>query len=112
MARRSFSQTSLSPYQAAGRVVARFSSVSFVIGCSFPPTIRFSPEADNVIVDAAESTGHRACQFSFDRMPQTTPRKLGPVLATMFVTGNMVGSGLFLLPATLGALGGISVFTW
>ncbi|HEX4505935.1 MAG TPA: amino acid permease [Alphaproteobacteria bacterium] len=45
-------------------------------------------------------------------MPQTTPRKLGPVLATMFVTGNMVGSGLFLLPATLGALGGISVFTW
>jgi arginine:agmatine antiporter len=39
-------------------------------------------------------------------------RKLGPVLATMFVTGNMVGSGLFLLPATLGAIGGISVFTW
>ncbi len=30
----------------------------------------------------------------------------------MFVTGNMVGSGLFLLPATLGSLGGISVFTW
>jgi len=45
-------------------------------------------------------------------MPQATPRKLGPVLATMFVTGNMVGSGLFLLPATLGTLGGISVFTW
>jgi len=45
-------------------------------------------------------------------MNQTTPRKLGPVLATMFVTGNMVGSGLFLLPATLGSLGGISVFTW
>jgi arginine:agmatine antiporter len=30
----------------------------------------------------------------------------------MFVTGNMVGSGLFLLPATLGGLGGISIFTW
>jgi arginine:agmatine antiporter len=30
----------------------------------------------------------------------------------MFVTGNMVGSGLFLLPATLGGIGGISVFTW
>jgi arginine:agmatine antiporter len=30
----------------------------------------------------------------------------------MFVTGNMVGSGLFLLPATLGTIGGISVFTW
>jgi arginine:agmatine antiporter len=30
----------------------------------------------------------------------------------MVVTGNMVGSGLFLLPTTLGTLGGISVFTW
>ncbi len=30
----------------------------------------------------------------------------------MFVTGNMVGSGLFLLPATLGSIGGISIFTW
>jgi arginine:agmatine antiporter len=39
-------------------------------------------------------------------------KKLGPFLATMFVTGNMVGSGLFLLPATLGGIGGISVFTW
>ena len=45
-------------------------------------------------------------------MTQAHPKKLGPVLATMFVTGNMVGSGLFLLPATLGTLGGISVFTW
>lgn len=45
-------------------------------------------------------------------MSKPLPRKLGPVLATMFVTGNMVGSGLFLLPATLGSLGGISVFTW
>ncbi len=45
-------------------------------------------------------------------MTRAQPRKLGPVLATMFVTGNMVGSGLFLLPATLGGIGGISVFTW
>jgi arginine:agmatine antiporter len=45
-------------------------------------------------------------------MSHPHPRKLGPVLATMFVTGNMVGSGLFLLPATLGSIGGISVFTW
>ena len=45
-------------------------------------------------------------------MSRSHPRKLGPVLAVMFVTGNMVGSGLFLLPATLGAIGGISVFTW
>jgi arginine:agmatine antiporter len=79
---------------------------------SFPATIRFSPRGGNVIVDAVESSGHSGRQFSLDRMSQTSPRKLGPVLATMFVTGNMVGSGLFLLPATLGVLGGISVFTW
>ena len=30
----------------------------------------------------------------------------------MLVTGNMVGSGLFLLPTTLAGLGGISIFTW
>jgi len=30
----------------------------------------------------------------------------------MLVTGNMVGSGLFLLPTTLAGLGGISVLTW
>jgi arginine:agmatine antiporter len=47
-----------------------------------------------------------------DGMSRSHPRKLGPVLAIMFVTGNMVGSGLFLLPATLGGIGGISVFTW
>ena len=45
-------------------------------------------------------------------MTTAQTRKLGPVLATMFVTGNMVGSGLFLLPATLGSIGGISIFTW
>jgi arginine:agmatine antiporter len=45
-------------------------------------------------------------------MAATQARKLGPFLATMFVTGNMVGSGLFLLPATLGSIGGISIFTW
>ncbi len=47
-----------------------------------------------------------------DCMTTAEPKKLGPFLATMFVTGNMVGSGLFLLPATLGAVGGISVFAW
>lgn len=45
-------------------------------------------------------------------MADAKSRKLGPFLATMFVTGNMVGSGLFLLPATLGTIGGISIFTW
>lgn len=45
-------------------------------------------------------------------MPTSSPRKLGLFLATMFVTGNMVGSGLFLLPASMGTLGGISIFSW
>lgn len=39
-------------------------------------------------------------------------RKVGPVLATALVASNMVGSGLFLLPATLAAVGSISVIGW
>jgi arginine:agmatine antiporter len=77
-----------------------------------PPTIGFSSAPDNANIDAVESSGHSDHSICLDRMSQPIPRKLGPVLATMFVTGNMVGSGLFLLPATLGTLGGISVFTW
>ncbi|HWW20506.1 MAG TPA: amino acid permease [Steroidobacteraceae bacterium] len=39
-------------------------------------------------------------------------RKLGPLLATALVASNMIGSGIFLLPATLAAVGSISVFGW
>ncbi|WP_293002129.1 amino acid permease [Nevskia sp.] len=39
-------------------------------------------------------------------------RKIGPVLATALVASNMVGSGLFLLPATLATVGSITVFGW
>jgi arginine:agmatine antiporter len=39
-------------------------------------------------------------------------RKLGPVLATGIVAGNMIGSGVFLLPATLATVGGISLIGW
>ena len=53
-----------------------------------------------------------AADLDADCMTTAQPKKLGPFLATMFVTGNMVGSGLFLLPATLGTVGGISVFAW
>lgn len=42
----------------------------------------------------------------------TGRRKLGPVLATAVVAGNMIGSGVFLLPATLARVGGISLFGW
>ena len=38
-------------------------------------------------------------------MSATTARKIGPVLATFVVANNMIGSGFFLLPATLGGAG-------
>lgn len=36
--------------------------------------------------------------------------KLGPFLAKMVVLGGMTGSGNYMLPATLGAFGLISIF--
>jgi arginine:agmatine antiporter len=42
----------------------------------------------------------------------TGRRKLGPVLATMIVAGNMIGSGIFLLPATLAGVGSLTVLGW
>ena len=39
-------------------------------------------------------------------------RKLGPVLATIVVAGNMVGSGIFLLPATLAGVGSVTIIGW
>jgi arginine:agmatine antiporter len=39
-------------------------------------------------------------------------RKIGPLLATGLVAGNIIGSGVFLLPATLGAIGGVSLIGW
>lgn len=42
--------------------------------------------------------------------PQT--RKLGPWLAAMLVAGNMIGSGIYALPATLGAVGSVSILGW
>jgi arginine:agmatine antiporter len=45
-------------------------------------------------------------------MDESHRRKLGPFLATMVVTSSMVGSGVFLLPASLGAIGSISILGW
>ncbi|HUQ11733.1 MAG TPA: amino acid permease [Steroidobacteraceae bacterium] len=42
----------------------------------------------------------------------TGHRKLGPVLATMIVAGNMVGSGIFFLPATLAGVGSLTILGW
>ena len=41
-----------------------------------------------------------------------SPRKIGPVLATFVVANNMIGSGFFLLPATLANSGGVTAFSW
>jgi arginine:agmatine antiporter len=38
--------------------------------------------------------------------------KIGPFLATMVVASTMIGSGIFLLPASLGAVGSISILSW
>ena len=38
--------------------------------------------------------------------------KIGPVLATLLVAGNMIGSGIYLLPASLAAIGSASLIGW
>lgn len=42
----------------------------------------------------------------------STARKIGPVLATFVVANNMIGSGFFLLPATLAKSGGVTALSW
>ena len=44
--------------------------------------------------------------------PAPTIAKIGLVPATLMVAGNMMGSGVFMLPANLAAIGGIAVFGW
>jgi arginine:agmatine antiporter len=39
-------------------------------------------------------------------------KKMSLVQATMLVSGNMIGTGLFLLPVSMAAVGGIAVFGW
>lgn len=38
--------------------------------------------------------------------------KIGILMSTSLVIGNMTGSGIFLLPAALASFGGISIFGW
>ena len=45
-------------------------------------------------------------------MTEERQRALGLWRSTALVVGNMVGSGVFLLPAALAAFGGISIFGW
>ena len=39
-------------------------------------------------------------------------KKMGLLQATMLVAGNMIGTGVFLLPVNLAQVGGIAVFGW
>src|SRR5690348_1827420 len=45
-------------------------------------------------------------------MSGNTKKKIGPVLAIMMVASTMMGSGIFMLPASLGAVGSISILSW
>ena len=39
-------------------------------------------------------------------------RKMSLMQATMLVAGNMIGTGVFLLPVNLAQVGGIAIFGW
>ncbi|HEV7270927.1 amino acid permease [Pseudoxanthomonas sp.] len=45
-------------------------------------------------------------------MTTGSARQIGPVLATFVVANNMIGSGFFLLPATLAKSGGVTALAW
>jgi len=45
-------------------------------------------------------------------MTVTNVKKIGPVLATFVVANNMIGSGFFLLPASLAEVGGVTALAW
>lgn len=47
-----------------------------------------------------------------NQAPDKTPQKVGLWIATSLVVGNMVGSGVFLLPSSLAPYGGISILGW
>src|SRR6201992_1280703 len=43
---------------------------------------------------------------------QSTSKKLGLWTSTSLVVGNMIGSGIFLIPAAMAAFGGIGLLGW
>ncbi len=51
-------------------------------------------------------------QGRFEAQVSATGRKMSLTQATMLVAGNMVGTGLFLLPVNLAQVGGIAIFGW
>lgn len=53
-----------------------------------------------------------ATASEFEPRPAGTQRSIGLVIATALVLGNMVGSGIFLLPASLAPYGIYSLWGW
>ena len=47
-----------------------------------------------------------------ESLPRPPSRKIGIWIATSLVVGNMVGSGVFLPPASLAPFGSISILAW
>ncbi len=45
-------------------------------------------------------------------MSLNNPKQIGLWIVTSLVVGNMIGSGIFLLPSALAEFGGISIFGW
>ena len=43
---------------------------------------------------------------------QTDARRIGLFSATMLVAGNMIGSGIFMMPTVMASIGGIATFGW
>ena len=61
---------------------------------------------------SVEPLGTSGGSFSGERALTMATRKLGMWMVTALVVGNMIGSGIFLLPASLGSFGGISIVGW
>ena len=45
-------------------------------------------------------------------MSTSSAKKLGLVTCTIIVAGNMMGSGVAMLPASLAAIGSVTIFSW
>ncbi|WP_199555909.1 amino acid permease [Sandaracinobacteroides hominis] len=45
-------------------------------------------------------------------MAAGNPRGIGPVMGTLLVATTMIGSGIYMIPATVGAIGSISLLGW
>jgi APA family basic amino acid/polyamine antiporter len=53
-----------------------------------------------------------ATQVGADKSASPSPRAIGFWMAVALVMGNMIGSGIFLLPASLAPYGGVSLIGW